>query len=249
MLQIRLSCDNIWLRIYFYVSALCIFVPIAGDEDTTTVATGTAALQEADWNKAGISDDNTAESSGDSPSDVVEKVEKPAYNSGSSRSHIKGSGNSQLVTLNDIIQQVMNPMSEAVSEYGADTEDTNGHKYSDTSERTQVEKSHVIDRNSTNFNESKLNLTLFQEKQKKQKISCHGKNVTDNRTNEVMLVNSTGLLQRLGSKNETLGNCVVVMFYAPWCMFCAETAPGYSALARTFPQLDFLAIDAVHFSG
>ena len=85
---------------------------------------------------------------------------------------------------------------------------------------------------------------------KSKKITCIPRNMTGNETGPVtvQIVNSTGLLQHLGAKNESDGRCAVVLFYAPWCMFCAKVAPHYNALARAFPQLDILAIDAIHFS-
>jgi thiol-disulfide isomerase/thioredoxin len=82
----------------------------------------------------------------------------------------------------------------------------------------------------------------------KKKIQCAGKNFTENTTAEVHVVDSVILHQKLNPKNETEGTCTLVMFYAPWCVFCARTAPHYNALARAFPQMDVLAIDAVHFS-
>ena len=81
------------------------------------------------------------------------------------------------------------------------------------------------------------------------RISCIGKNTTGLPPAQVKVVNSTELLHRLSFKNETQGNCALVLFYAPWCMFCSDVAPHYNALARAFPQLDVLAIDAIHFSG
>lgn len=68
-------------------------------------------------------------------------------------------------------------------------------------------------------------------------------------TLQVKIVNSTELLEILNfSKNQKLSPCVLVMFYAPWCYFCAKTAPHYNALARAFPQLNILAVDTSHFS-
>ena len=94
--------------------------------------------------------------------------------------------------------------------------------------------------------EDRVNAT--HDRNMRPKINCIGRNITSNESNLVRIINSTELLQRLSFKNESLGTCVVVMFYAPWCRFCASTAPVYNALARAFPQLDTLAIDAVHFS-
>ncbi|CAL1528265.1 unnamed protein product [Lymnaea stagnalis] len=84
---------------------------------------------------------------------------------------------------------------------------------------------------------------------KKTRFQCAVKNITANATGEVKIVNSTELLEILNfSKNQKVSTCVLVMFYAPWCHFCARTAPHYNALARAFPQLDILAVDTSHFS-
>uniref|UniRef100_A0A0B7B0Z0 Thioredoxin domain-containing protein n=1 Tax=Arion vulgaris TaxID=1028688 RepID=A0A0B7B0Z0_9EUPU len=84
---------------------------------------------------------------------------------------------------------------------------------------------------------------------RKTRFQCAVKNITDNSTGEVKIVNSTELLEILNvSKNQKVSPCVLVMFYAPWCHFCARAAPHYNALARAFPQLDVLAVDTSHFS-
>ena len=86
---------------------------------------------------------------------------------------------------------------------------------------------------------------------KKTKFQCTGKNVTDNSNVTVQIVTSSKLLQLLSfEKNETenVTDCLVVMFYAPWCHFCAKMAPYYNALSRAFPQLDFVAVDTAQFS-
>ena len=66
----------------------------------------------------------------------------------------------------------------------------------------------------------------------------------------VQVFNSSQLLSHLGSRanSSILGRCSVVLFYAPWCTFCVRLAPHYNALARAFPTLDIIAIDAYHFS-
>ncbi|XP_005090242.1 thioredoxin domain-containing protein 15 [Aplysia californica] len=84
---------------------------------------------------------------------------------------------------------------------------------------------------------------------KKTRFQCAPKNISENTTGEVKVVNSTELLEILNfSKNQKVSTCVLVMFYAPWCHFCARTAPHYNALARAYPQLDVLAVDTSHFS-
>ncbi len=85
------------------------------------------------------------------------------------------------------------------------------------------------------------------------KITCRERNVTAaNETDfyvpTVKLVGAIEeLLQRLSATNDTYANCVVVMFYAPWCPFSAKVAPHYNALSRVFPRIDFLAVDAINF--
>ena len=85
------------------------------------------------------------------------------------------------------------------------------------------------------------------------KITCRPRNVSA--TNEtdlyvpmVKLVTSKELLHRLSITNDTYANCIVVMFYAPWCPFCAKVAPHFNALPKVFPQLDFMAIDTTNFN-
>lgn len=81
------------------------------------------------------------------------------------------------------------------------------------------------------------------------KITCIPRNTTDlSGPLSVKIVNSSELLQQLGSRNSTNGQCTIVLFYAPWCIFSAQVAPHYNALARAFPKLDVVAIDAFHFS-
>ncbi|KAL3876187.1 hypothetical protein ACJMK2_034058 [Sinanodonta woodiana] len=89
----------------------------------------------------------------------------------------------------------------------------------------------------------------------KKKFQCKGRNLNNISTvHEVKIVNNTVLLQMLNfERNETdsdnnTSDCILVLFFAPWCHFCAKTAPHYNALARAFPQLDVLAVDAAHFS-
>jgi thiol-disulfide isomerase/thioredoxin len=85
---------------------------------------------------------------------------------------------------------------------------------------------------------------------KKMKYKCIGRNITlENVTSIVKIINNTRLLQMLNfEKNDTLSDCVLVIFYAPWCRFCAKVAPSFNALARAFPDLDIVAVDAAHFS-
>lgn len=98
--------------------------------------------------------------------------------------------------------------------------------------------------------ENSLNITFNNtDSLKKTRFQCAFKNVTEYDIGKVKVVNSTELLDILSlSKTQKSSACVLVMFYAPWCHFCAQTAPHYNALARAFPQLDILAVDTSHFS-
>lgn len=83
----------------------------------------------------------------------------------------------------------------------------------------------------------------------KPRFHCTGKNITENSTGAVQMVNGTTLLQRLAFENNASGSeCILVFFYAPWCHFSALAASSYNTLGRAFPQLDIMAVDAVQFS-
>lgn len=89
-----------------------------------------------------------------------------------------------------------------------------------------------------------INLTDFNCK----RVRCKRRNLTEVTEFKVQMVNSSSLLRALGEKNDTASRCVVVLFYAPWCPFCAQISPHYNAIARAFYMIDVLAIDAMHFS-
>ncbi|XP_074647873.1 thioredoxin domain-containing protein 15-like [Tubulanus polymorphus] len=115
---------------------------------------------------------------------------------------------------------------------------------------TASQEKPVSNATSVNSTEAVNNLTYTKRNEKQRRIVCHARNLTNavNRTIAVRVVNSTVLQEKLQLKNETAGNCFLVMFYAPWCIFCARTAPAYNALARSFPQMELFAIDAFYFS-
>ena len=101
-------------------------------------------------------------------------------------------------------------------------------------------------------NMTALNLTSNVTAESK-KIICRPRNVsaaneTDLYVPMVKLITSKELLNRLSITNDTHANCIVVMFYAPWCPFCAKVAPHFNALPKVFPQIDFMAIDAINYN-
>ncbi|GFR62133.1 thioredoxin domain-containing protein 15 [Elysia marginata] len=116
---------------------------------------------------------------------------------------------------------------------------------SNTSEGINQSSPVAEEENSTNINVTSNGTDSI----KRTRFQCAIKNVTANDVGKVKVVNSTELLDILSlSKSQKSAACVLVMFYAPWCHFCAQTAPHYNALARAFPQLDILAVDTSHFS-
>lgn len=148
-----------------------------------------------------------------------------------------------ILSLKDILNRVMtlDPFVDGMS----DTDTGEAKKEENSEDQPEVSElaknlennTEILDTNSTNKNTTKT-----------KKITCIGRNTTDGLDGVVKVINSTFLLQRLTFKNESEGNCVLVMFYAPWCMFCAKTAPHFNAVARAFPQLETVAVDAVQLN-
>ena len=65
------------------------------------------------------------------------------------------------------------------------------------------------------------------------------------------VLNGTALISVLNDQSNTnVTNrttpaiCSLVLFYAPWCPFSARAAPHYNALARLYPDLVLMAVDA-----
>lgn len=78
------------------------------------------------------------------------------------------------------------------------------------------------------------------------KVTCRARNLTEEVVPVVRLVNSSVMLNVIvPNPNITANECALVMFYAPWCHFSARAAPHYNALARVFPSIHMLAINAI----
>ncbi|KAG7210419.1 hypothetical protein KM043_011951 [Ampulex compressa] len=82
--------------------------------------------------------------------------------------------------------------------------------------------------------------------------------LTDKTYGPVELVNATRLMELLllepGLSNRTRndeeskqipGTCVLILFYARWCIFSRQAAPHFNSLPRLFPHIKAVAIDAV----
>lgn len=87
---------------------------------------------------------------------------------------------------------------------------------------------------------SKTNDTKLSNKEATQNSTCQQKNLK-NFENSVKIVNGSSLTKILYESQQN--ECIVVLFYVPWCPFSAKLAPFFNALPRAIPHLDFLAFD------
>lgn len=78
------------------------------------------------------------------------------------------------------------------------------------------------------------------------KVNCVLRILPEGEVPQVRVMNLSALSIALTPvPNITDGECAVVLFYSPWCVFSARAAPHFNALARVFPHISFYAIDAV----
>ena len=64
----------------------------------------------------------------------------------------------------------------------------------------------------------------------------------------VLVVDADKLLRWVNTSTDNQSDaCAVVLFYTPYCPFCAKLAPLYNALGRVFSSLPVLAIDAYKY--
>lgn len=108
--------------------------------------------------------------------------------------------------------------------------------------------------------ESKPNLEeekhLEENKTVESKVDC----LMDVTYGPVEIVNATRLMKLLilepGPTNRSInhkegrllpGTCVIVLFYARWCIFSSQAAPHFNALPRLFPHIKAVAIDAIKY--
>lgn len=111
----------------------------------------------------------------------------------------------------------------------------------------EVSQNQSVSNNATNASVP-LTAEIKNKSEKKSKFTCVGKNYTAENAS-VMIVNNTQLLSILSfDNNNTEGDCVLVLFFVPYCRFCAAMAPSFNALARVYPQLNIIAVDAAQFS-
>ncbi|XP_024893219.1 thioredoxin domain-containing protein 15-like isoform X1 [Temnothorax curvispinosus] len=86
------------------------------------------------------------------------------------------------------------------------------------------------------------------------KVNCSSEKIYG----PVEIVNATRLMELLildpGPSNRSRndkdgkqlpGTCVLVLFYARWCVFSSQAAPHFNAIPRSFPHVKAVAIDAI----
>ncbi|KAL0100949.1 hypothetical protein PUN28_019380 [Cardiocondyla obscurior] len=86
------------------------------------------------------------------------------------------------------------------------------------------------------------------------KVNCSSEKIYG----PVEIVNATRLMELLildpGPTNRSRndkdgkqlpGTCVLVLFYARWCVFSSQAAPHFNAIPRSFPHVKAVAIDAI----
>lgn len=97
------------------------------------------------------------------------------------------------------------------------------------------------------------NTTETQEgpKTSPKKMSCLPQSREEGEENRVQVLNGTSFVATLNEQlisnvtNRTIpAVCSLVLFYAPWCPFSKKAAPHFNALARHFPDLVMIAVDA-----
>ena len=177
--------------------------------------------------------DNLDSSQKELDQDTDEPIEQNPYT--------KEADASSSFSFRNIIKSIVDPMFEETDKKPVEVEES---KIESTVVNVTTEK------NDTSNLEPLLVEQEVNKTDKKMKFKCIGRNITlENVTSIVKIINNTRLLQMLNfEKNDTLSDCVLVIFYAPWCRFCAKVAPSFNALARAFPDLDIVAVDAAHFS-
>ncbi|XP_011502983.1 PREDICTED: thioredoxin domain-containing protein 15 [Ceratosolen solmsi marchali] len=64
------------------------------------------------------------------------------------------------------------------------------------------------------------------------------------------------LILEIGTPNRTRnskedkmlpGACILIMFYARWCIFSSQAAPDFNAIPRFYPHIKVVAIDAMKY--
>ena len=179
----------------------------------------------------------------DMKQDVAPEGSESKKNVGSDekRSHTEEESSQSFFSFKSFVKNLVNPVLEELEKGDTGTN-------SDVKVVNEVSLNKSMPSNVTNDSipvaaEIKNNKT-----DKRSKFTCTGRNYTAENSS-VMIVNNTQLLSILSfDKNNTEGDCVLVLFFVPHCRFCAAMAPSFNALARVYSQLNIIAVDAAQSS-
>lgn len=156
------------------------------------------------------------------------------------RSDSEEEASQSFLSFRNFLKNLVNPVLEELEK--GDTE-----AKSDVKIINEVSQNQSVSNNATNASVP-LTTEIKNKTDKKSKFTCIGRNYTAENAS-VMIVNNTQLLSILSfDNNNTEGDCVLVLFFVPYCRFCAAMAPSFNAIARVYPQLNIIAVDAAQFS-
>ena len=75
-------------------------------------------------------------------------------------------------------------------------------------------------------------------------LHCHNYTSSDTTLGSAQVLSVTPIkLQSIVENQNISNNCVMVMFYAPWCEHCVQFARRYNTVGRMFRELPVLAVD------
>lgn len=85
-------------------------------------------------------------------------------------------------------------------------------------------------------------------------VKCKERVYEEGEELEVEIVNGTHLAKLLQTQpditsRDVEADCVLVLFYARACPFSAHAAPYFNALARAYPKIKMVALDALKYHG
>lgn len=153
------------------------------------------------------------------------------------------------ITSEEIIEEIM---TEAIID--SLTQEENGKAYTNEQEHTNEQVQTNEEKDTVKINgEVVINATNTMSTNIT-KINCSSEKIYG----PVEIVNATRLMELLilepGPNNRSRsdkdgkqlpGTCVVVLFYARWCIFSSQAAPHFNAIPRSFPHIKAVAIDAI----
>ncbi|XP_046414171.1 thioredoxin domain-containing protein 15 [Neodiprion fabricii] len=106
------------------------------------------------------------------------------------------------------------------------------------------------------YNQTNSNVTAETVSPNTTKANC----LSNKEYGTVEMVNASRLMELLilepgpGNKTRTAkegkqlpGACILVFFYARWCVFSSQAAPHFNAMPRIFPHIKMVAVDAIKY--